>query len=102
MSLLAFFFLDVVGSPVLWASFVVYLLLNVNGKKLVFLEVPFGVNSAHSSKSLLTLSKYVLFRMAGIVLGVLNACDCEKSFSVAARFPNCWKMKNSNLVIDCR
>jgi hypothetical protein len=43
---------------------VVYLLLNVNGKKLVFLEVPFGVNSARSSKILLTLSKYVLFRMA--------------------------------------
>ena len=77
----------------LWAAFVIYLLLNVNGKELVFLEIPFGVNSARSSEGLLTLSKNVIFRMAGIVLGVLNSCDCEKSFSVAARFPNCWKMK---------
>ena len=32
------YFLDVVGSPVLWTSFVVLLLLNVNGNPLLSLK----------------------------------------------------------------
>lgn len=32
------YFLDVVGSPVLWTSFVVFLLLNVNGNLLLSLK----------------------------------------------------------------
>lgn len=66
-------------SPVLWASFVVFLVLNVDGKQIVNFFLNYFLSNLPFCSWIFNWLICFIFRMACYVLGILNSCHCKYS-----------------------
>lgn len=78
------FFNDFVGSPFLWSSFVIFLLLNLSGKITLFLTNDFDFTN--SLISLIIKKTFSFFRMAYIVLGIIYPSACKENLFLEVKF----------------